>query len=521
MAAASAGQPPSGDESVDVRRYLDAIRRSSRLILAITVLVSVVVLLVSLLLPPTYQASTQLVFDPFAAGVDTDAESTQRQLATTNALVTSPRVLRRAAQEVPGETEASLEDKVESQVDPDASQANIIEVTASDEDAVQAARIANAVSTTFVAERADLERDRIANARARLQQEIDRLESSPSPAATAEIAAIRERLSQLTVSEGSAGSDLQIAGRADVPSSPTSPRPLRNVILAIFGSLLVGVLIALGRDQLSPRISDPRELGRLLGVRVLAGIPYVRGTKLQRRQRLLSGAEAEAYETLRTSFELTVPRDSRSIVLITGAVHGEGKTTVSSRLGKSLSRAGHRVLLVSADLRVPRLHELFSLDLGVGLADLLQDAQWENSELDALIARATHVVIDGSEGEGRHGSLHVITSGSNARDPGQLIAGPGLPVVIDAFHRLDYDYILLDAPPLLGLADAMVLSRQADQTMLVNRLDRLTVYRAADLRELLDTMDRPPLGTVVIGARSEVSPYYMSRRPALIREPET
>ena len=177
-------------------------------------------------------------------------------------------------------------------------------------------------------------------------------------------------------------------------------------------------------------------------------------------------------------------------------------------------------MLVSADLRVPRLHELFSLDLGVGLADLLQDAQWENSELDALIARATHVVIDGSEGEGRHGSLHVITSGSNARDPGQLIAGPGLPVVIDAFHRLDYDYILLDAPPLLGLADAMVLSRQADQTMLVNRLDRLTVYRAADLRELLDTMDRPPLGTVVIGARSEVSPYYMSRRPALIREPE-
>ena len=149
MAAASAGQPPSGDESVDVRRYLDAIRRSSRLILAITVLVSVVVLLVSLLLPPTYQASTQLVFDPFAAGVDTDAESTQRQLATTNALVTSPRVLRRAAQEVPGETEASLEDKVESQVDPDASQANIIEVTASDEDAVQAARIANAVSTTL------------------------------------------------------------------------------------------------------------------------------------------------------------------------------------------------------------------------------------------------------------------------------------------------------------------------------------------------------------------------------------
>jgi capsular polysaccharide biosynthesis protein/Mrp family chromosome partitioning ATPase len=518
LSAVSGGQPVSRDESVDVRRYIDAIRRSSRLILAIVLLVSGVVLVVSLLLPSTYQASTQLVFDPSAAGIDTDAESTQRQLATTNALVTSPRVLRRAARVIPGETESSLEDKVTSEVDPDASQANIIEVTGSDEDAEQAARIANGVSETFVAERTELERDRIANARARLQEEIDRLESSPSPAATAEIAAIRERLSQLTVSEGSAGSDLQLAGRADVPGSPTSPRPLRNVILALFGSLLLGVLIALGRDQLSPRIADPRELGRLLGVRVLAGIPYVRGTKLQRRQRLLSGAEAEAYETLRTSFQLAVPPESRSVVLVTGAVHGEGKTTVSSRLGKSLSRAGHRVLLVSADLRVPRLHELFSLDLGVGLSDLLQEAQWENPRLDALIGQATHVIVEG--GDGQHGSLHVITSGSSHKDPGQLIAGPGLPATIDALQRLDYDYILLDAPPLLGIADAIVLARQADHTLLVNRLDRLTVYRAADLRELIDTMERPPLGTVVIGARSEVSPYYLGRRPALIREPE-
>jgi polysaccharide biosynthesis transport protein len=510
----------SGDESVDVRRYLDAIRRSSRLILAIVVLVSGVVLLVSLLLPATYQASTQLVLDPSAAGLAVDAESTQRQLATTNALVTSPRVLQRAAAKIPGETQDSLQDEVESRVDPEATQANIIEVTASDEDAERAALIANTVSETFITERVEIEQDRIANARTRLQAEIDRLESSASPAATAEIAAIRERLSQLTVSEGSAGSDLQLAGRAEVPGSPTSPRPLRNVILALFGSLVLGVLIALGRDQLSPRIRDPRELGRLLGVRVLAGVPYVRGTRLQRRSRLLSGAEAEAYETLRTTFELMVPPSSRRVVLISGAVHGEGKTTVSSRLGKSLVRAGHRVLIVSADLRVPKLHDLFSLEPGVGLSDLLSEAQWENTDLDALVAQAIRVVIQGGEGENRHGDLHVITSGSQAKDPGQLIAGPGLPVTIDALRRLDYDYILLDAPPLLGLADAVVLARHADHTMLVNRLDRLTVYRAADLREVLDSMEQAPMGTVVIGARSEMSPYYLGRRPALIQEPE-
>jgi hypothetical protein len=159
------------------------------------------------------------------------------------------------------------------------------------------------------------------------------------------VAALRERISQLSVAEGSAGSDLQLVSNAEVPSAPDSPRPLRNGVLALFGALFLGVLIALGRDQLSPRISNPRELGRMLDLRVLTGVPYVRGL-WRRRTRVMSGVEAEAYETLRSLVELDAPPDRTQTILFTGAVHGEGKTTASWRTAHGLARAGHRVLLV-------------------------------------------------------------------------------------------------------------------------------------------------------------------------------
>ena len=124
--------------------------------------------------------------------------------------------------------------------------------------------------------RARTARSQTARARERLQAEVARLADTPD-GADAQLTALRERISQLSVNEGSAGSDLQLVGRAEAPDAPSSPKPLRNGLLALFGSLFLGILLALGRDQISPRLGDPRELGRALDLRVLAGVPYVRG----------------------------------------------------------------------------------------------------------------------------------------------------------------------------------------------------------------------------------------------------
>jgi Mrp family chromosome partitioning ATPase/capsular polysaccharide biosynthesis protein len=515
VSVASGGSPrrkTGGEDSIEVRRYLDAVWRRRGMIAAVVLIMTGVVVTVSLVLPKNYTATARLVFEEAASPLgQSDEASTQRRLATTETLLTSSEVLDKAAQRVPGIDEgADIEDEVESSVEEDA---NIINISATDRDPKQAARIANAVARAFLAERERLDRRRIASARDQLEQEILRLQGTPN--ADVQIGAIRERISELAVSEASAGSDLSIAEPAEPPSDPASPRPFRNGVLAFFGALFLGVLIALGRDQLTPRVSGPRELGRLLDVPVLIDIPHVGGRS--GRRLLLSGAEIEAYQTLRSSLELTMPAARRPhVILMTGALHAEGKTTATARLGRALAQAGNRVLLVSADLRVPRLHEMFGLPLGFGLADILAVLDWESDPLDeTLFEQATHQVIAPTEGQARRGELDVITSGTKAKDPGRLIAGPAMRTFLERVRALDYDYVLVDAPPLLGIADSQALTRHVDEVLLVNRLDRITLERVEELRDVIDRLGLRPIGIIVIGTRGEISPYYMQRRPLI------
>jgi Mrp family chromosome partitioning ATPase len=85
---------------------------------------------------------------------------------------------------------------------------------------------------------------------------------------------------------------------------------------------------------------------------------------------------------------------------------------------------------------------------------------------------------------------------------------------------LEYDYVLIDAPPLFGIADSQAVARYVDEVLLVNRLDRLTLEHVDELRDVLDRLRLRPLGIVVIGARGEISPYYTQRRPGLFAEDE-
>ena len=513
MATSTPRRSSSSEERIDTRRYFDALKRSRGLIAVIVIALTGLVVVLSLVLPDKYQATTLLVFNeatsPF---VSTDEASVQRQLATTRSLLTTDAVLNKAAVRLPPDARKEV-GNIASSVDANA---NIIRITATSEDPQNAAMIANEVADSFLEERTKFERDRIQNARERLEAQI--LELQNAPAAAEQIGAIRQRISELSVSEGAAGSDLQVAERANVPSQPASPRPMRNGVLALFGSLFLAVLLALGRDQLTPRVGSARELGRLLALPVLIEIPYVSGRRGRRRRRLLSGVELEAYQTLRSSLELALPADRRPhVILMTGALHAEGKTTATARLGWALAQAGEKVLLVSADLRVPRLHEMFELELGIGLADVLAVLDWEAGELDGeLMRHAVRTVIPQLDGRGRRGELQVIPSGAKAKDPGRLVAGPAMKHFLDEIRTYDYDYVLVDAPPLLGIADSQALARYVDEILLVNRLDRLTLERVSELRDVLDRLALEPLGIVVIGGRGEISPYYLTTRPALV-----
>ena len=454
------------------------------------------VLVLSLVLPKTYQAKARIVLEDSPGLLESGgAESVERRLATLQALITTRDVLQRAGRRLQGENADSLEDKVRSSVDPDA---NIITVVARDSSARGAAAIANAVATEFLAKRRNAERDRLARARASLLQALNRLRGSPT--ARAEGAVLRERLSELSVSEASIGAELQLAQAARAPSRPSSPKPVRNTAFALFAAIFLGALLALARGQLAPRISGARELARLVDLPMLAAVPQSKGRL--RRGRRLTAREREAYQTLQAAIQLRLRDDPQRVVLVTSALPEEGKTEVTVQLGRGLARGGEKTLLVSADLRRPMLHELLRVDAAPGLSDILAAVRRDRGNAAELISTLT------VRASGRDDGPAVLPSGNRAPNPSELLASDALDRVFDEIGRTDYRYVLIDGPPLLGLIDGQALAQRVGNVLIVSRLDRVTPENVLDVREVLDGLDVNVLGVVVVGAQTPAYLYH-------------
>ena len=505
---------PSGasrqEDEIDVRRYLGAVRRSVPLIAAITLILLVVVLGISLLLPKQYTATSRIVLQqPTAVLGSTDSTSVERELATADVLLTSSTVLDAAGKQVPRSTSSELESAISSVVDQSA---NIITVQAVSTSGRRAAQIANAVSVAFIARQTTAAQTGIDKAQAALREELVALQGRGGTAA--EVRAVQQRLSELTVSRASAGSDLQVAQAATAPTAPSSPRPLRNAILALVAGLFLGVVVALVRDLLKPRISSMREYARLSRQRVLAAVPYVRPGIGRRRLALSSAAEEEAYHTLRTWMELELSGEDTHLILVTSAVHGEGKTTVTAQLGRALAESGYDVLLMSADLRQPKLHLLFGVEEEEGLRDILTDLRRgvPTAEVKTRLEHAVQPVELASQNDRLPGRLGVLTSGSASAELSRNLSSDDFSQVFDMVRDLGYRYVLVDGPPLLGVADTTLILADVDEALLVARFDRLTVEQVIDTREMLSRATARQLGVVVIGARHQASPYYLPRR---------
>ena len=481
------------DEPIEVGRYLGSLRRSWLLMLAIVVPLTAAVLLVSLTLAETYRATAKIVVESAADPLETrDVESVERRLATIQVLLTTRETFRRAARSLKGERIVTLKDKVGASVDPNA---NIINVVATDDTAAGAAKIANAVASSFLTTERRTEQRRLNRARATLLRALADLEGVRGLQAQEERAAVRERLTDLNFGAANAGSELALAEAARPPSEPYSPRPARNALFAFFASAFIAVLVVLARAQLKPRLTGSRELSRLLDLPMLVEIPYVR-RRLGRGPKRLKPTEYEAYQTLQASLRRQLPPTRQRIVLVTSALHGEGKTEVTAALGLVLSHAGMRTWLVSADMRWPRLHELFDVAQTPGLAEVLAAARRDGSSAAAQMS-----AVRSGSGEAQAGSLHVLASGRPPSDPAQLLASDTLDAFFDEVRESAYDYVLLDGPPLLGLVDSQVLAQRADGVLIVCRSDQLTPKSAMAMRDLLERLDVKALGLVIVGAR--------------------
>ncbi|TMK97739.1 MAG: hypothetical protein E6G34_08555 [Actinobacteria bacterium] len=496
------------EDPLEVQRYLEALRRSRWLIVTIVTIVTIVVLAYSATLPKTYVATAHIVVNnPGSLVGSNETQAVQRNLATTATLATTSAVLAEAARSVNGETRADLANRVSASVEENA---NIIDIKVSYGTARGAAALASAIARAFLSQHATDQRSNTTHTLSLLSSQIAALRArqSSEPAVAAQLSALQARAAEVEATSASSGAQMQLIETA-VPSGPSSPRPFRNGVIALFAALFMAVLVALGREQLTPRVTSQRELSHMLSLPVLSGIPFVRRRVDVRYAR----AEYEAYQTLSAALRLALqPGMEPHVMLITSATHGEGKTTVAARLGRVLAQAGHATLLVSGDLRWPKLDDALKVSGNPGLRELLthdtDDAAVRFDELRQLVLPAR------GEGISHRAVLDVLPAGRGDGDASELLHTPALPSFIGALRQSSYAYILIDSPPILSVADAQMFAQYCDELLLVARLDHLKASDVVDLRETLDRLEANAAGLVVIGTRPSGSPYYAAGAPA-------
>ena len=266
--------------------------------------------------------------------------------------------------------------------------------------------------------------------------------------------------------------------------SPFQVAPDKRVYggLGLLGGLLVGVLVAVLREVLDTSVRTVEGAASLLGAPVIGVIdhdPEVRRTPLLIGDAALS-TRAEAFRQLRTNLQFIGAAEKAEVLIVTSSVPAEGKSITSANLAVSMAELGQRVLLIEADLRRPTLSFYFGMEREIGLTSVLA----------GQVALADAVQVWGSDG------LHVLPSGGIPPNPAELLGGPAMASLMSSL-RTQFDKIIIDTPPLLPVTDAAVCSAVADGVVLVMRWGRTHRHQVQSARAILDRVDARLIGGVL------------------------
>lgn len=387
----------------------------------------------------------------------------------------------------------------------------LLTITATNSNPALAARLANGFASAFLQLR---QTELVSSARTALKAIERQLGRTPiqSPARSALLADI-STYSSAIASPPSVGS---VVNPAVVPGAPISPKPVRDAIFAAAMALLLGIILSYLFDRRDRKVRSLAEIDALFAAPVLATIPHVRRAEPKRRDvGSIPPKLLEANRMLRVSLELARTVHPGSVILVTSALPGEGKTTIVRNLAMAYRDAGQRVAVVEADLRRPALAAQLGLDEAPGLSEALEkDDMPRIQRLDA-----------GSNGGG--GRLDVVVAGRIPHDPTRLLDPDRLRGVLRRLAAA-YDVVLVDSPPALVVSDALPLMCAANGTLLVVRAGRITRPAAARLRRTIDRTNRSNrvdvLGVVANDVVDELtSSYggYMSSAAEASGEPVT
>jgi capsular exopolysaccharide synthesis family protein len=329
-----------------------------------------------------------------------------------------------------------------------------------------------------------------------------------------------QKAKEAEIAAAMGGSNARIIDAAEPPLHPYKPNFLWNTLMGSLSGLLAGLVLVLGRESLDRTLKAPGEVSFHLGLPELGVIPAERpissvgrgkyGTSAETLVMLPPATEAPVKRKVGT-VELATWNDKSSIIaesfrsaltsilfsgengasprviLISSGVRGEGKTTVVSNLGIALAEINQRVLLIDADMRQPRLNDVFNVPNSWGLSDLLREKSvLRESPLEALVQR-TEIP-----------NLFILTSGPRTNNITNLLHSSRMLELIQRL-RADFDSILIDTPPMLNISDARIIGRLVDVAILVFRAGKTSRDVAMAAKRRLTDDGIPVIGTILNG----------------------
>lgn len=318
---------------------------------------------------------------------------------------------------------------------------------------------------------------------------------------------LQERMKEAGVAAGLRSSNIRLIDAAEPPVSPVSPNLRRSGSIGLFLGFLLSAAVVGFKEGINRSLRDPVEVETFTAMPSLAVIPFrethkALGESAARDVACLSqprSAVGEAYRALGTSILLTTPQ--LKVLLVTSPLPNEGKTVTAMNVAVVLAQQGKRVLLVDADLRKPTIHRQFGIGGDAGLSNILL-----NTALDT-----NPIQID------RMPNLFVLGAGPAQPMPAELLGSGRMQGLMNSW-REQFDFVIVDTPPVLAVTDAIRLSRDADSMLLVMRSGSTTRDALGRTCDLLNQARIPVLGIVVnaVNLRS-AGPYYYSYYPEISR----
>ena len=303
-------------------------------------------------------------------------------------------------------------------------------------------------------------------------------------------------VSELETSDGRGVSPVKVAV-TDPPETPTSrsaPQTMRNTVVGVIAGMFAAIILVMLAVRWDRSVRDAATVTDAIGAPVVGVI--VKDAALARNETLKSdstGPAAEAYRQLRTNLQYLSVDEPPKVIMLSSALPGEGKTTVAVNLAVLLAEAGQHVTLVEADLRRPRVTRYLGMVGGVGLTNILAGSA---------------EVVDVLQPYG-DGNLKVIAAGSTPPNPSELLASSQMFKLVDQLREAN-DFVLIDAPPLLPVADASGLAVIVDGVVLSVRYGSTRSEQLQQARAMLDQVGARTLGVIlnIVPPKADITQAY-------------